>query len=200
MTAILNDETYTIDTEDMEETLSQNIRTYAEENNLTVDGDLDSVIASFSETVVAYYKTSIAFPYLSEIASFFRIFDKLMSYILPCVAIFALILLVVIYRLNGYKKNRFFQYLAYSLLSGAISTLVIPIFCYANGFYKRISFTQEYVYRFVVTYFENGLRYFVIAGIVLAVFGILSIITSCVIKSRLKKEHTPHSSHSHSEV
>jgi hypothetical protein len=201
MTATLNDETYTIDTDEMQETLSKNIRTYTEENNLTVDGDLDSIIASFTDTVIAYYKTSIAFPYLSEIASFFRLFDKLMRYILPCVTIFALILLVVIYRLNGYKKNRFFRYLAYSLLSGAISTLVIPIFCYINGFYKHISFTQEYVYRFVVKYFENGLRYFAIAGIVLAICGILSIITSCVIKSRLKKEHVAaNPSHSHSEA
>lgn len=191
----LHDEDYTLDTSAMEQRLSENIHTYATENNLVVDGDIDAVISSFTSTVVAYYKTAGEFPYFDQITSIFHLFDKLIIYIMPCMSVFCIVLVILLWRLNTFKKNRTFRYLSYGFLSSAISILVIPIACFASGFYKRILITPEYVYRYLISYLTNGLQIFIYVGIGLFIFGAIFIFVSFQIKQKLKKKSA--SSHSH---
>ena len=197
VSSLLNDQTYPLNTSAMEQKLSENIKNYATANNLTVDGDIDEVIKNFTSTIVAYYKSAIQFPYFDQIASMFRLFDKVLLYILPCMAVFSVILIILLIRLNTFKKNRIFRYLAYSLLSSSLSILVIPVFCYITGFYRKLSISPEYVYKYIVSYTENGLKVFVLAGVLLFAAGILSIIISTMIKKKLKAEHVPAHPHHH---
>ncbi len=198
-TETINGSVYEFQTKELEDTLAKNITTYAEKNNLTVDGDLNEVIKNFTENIIDYYKTSVKFPYLDQIAQVFTLFQKLFLYILSASIIFILILLVALKRLTSFKKNRFFRYMAYSLLSASMSLLVIPIFCYQTGFYKKIVFTPEYVYRYVVSYVENGLSVFTSIGIILFVLGLICAIIEALIKKKLKEEKVPaHHHHHHS--
>jgi len=192
---------YSLDTSAMEKKLSENIKQYVEEKNLEVDGDIDEVISNFTAAVMTYYKSAIHFPYFDQIASVFRLFDRLLMYILPCMAVFAVVLIILLIRLNTFKKNRAYRYLAYSFLSSALSTLVIPAFCYITKFYRRLNISPEYLYKYIVAYMENGLRIFVTAGLLLLGAGIISITVSAVIKKRLKEEHIPvhHHHHHHDE-
>lgn len=199
VSSLLNNQEYSLNTSGMEQKLSENIKNYATTNNLTVDGDIDDVIKNFTSTIVAYYKSAIQFPYFDQIASMFRLFDKLLLYILPCMAIFSVILIILLVRLNTFKKNRIFRYLAYSTLSSALSILVIPIFCYITGFYKKLAISPEYVYKYIVAYIENGLLFFVIAGVLLFAAGIIFIIVSAMIKKKLKAEHVPAHHHHHAQ-
>lgn len=197
--SLLNNQEYPLDTSAMKEKLSENIKNYTIEHNLEVDGDIDEVISSFTSTVMAYYQSAIQFPYFDQIASTFRLFDRLLIYILPCMAVFSAILIILLIRLNTFKKNRAYRYLAYSLLSSALSILIIPVFCYITGFYKKLLISPEYMYRFIVSYMENGLKFFVCAGILLFIAGIISIFVSARIKKKLKEEHVPIHHHHHEE-
>ena len=197
--SLLENREYTLDTLNMETKLSENIKDYAAEKNLEVDGDIDEVISNFTSTVMTYYKSALQFPYFDQIASIFRLFDRLLLYILPAMAVFSMILIILLLRLNTFKKNRAYRYLAYSLLSSALSILIIPAFCYITGFYKRLNISPEYVYRYIVSYMENGLKFFVIVGILLFIAGSISIFVSARIKKKLKEEHVPIHHHHHNE-
>lgn len=197
--SMLNDQNYPLDTSFMEKKLSENIKNYATENNLAVDGDIDEVIASFTSTVMAYYTSALQFPYFDQIASMFRLFDRLLMYLLPCMIIFSAILIILLLRLNTFKKNRAYRYLAYSSLSSALSILVIPLFCYITMFYKKLHISPEYLYKYIVAYMENGLKSFMITGIAFFAVGILFIFISAIIKKKLKEEHVPVHHHHHDE-
>ena len=194
---MMNNQSYTLDTSAMEQKLSENIQAYVSENNLAVDGDMNEVIRNFTSTIMAYYKTAVQLPYFDQIASMFRLFDKLLMYILPCMIVFSIVLIILLFRLNTFKKNRIFRYLAYSALSSAISVLILPAFCYITKFYRKLAISPEYVYKYIISYIENGIFIFLIAGIILFVFGIVFIITSSMIKAKLKKEYVPVHHHHH---
>ena len=189
--SLINNQKHEMDTSAMETKLSENIKNYAEEHNLVVDGDIDEVIASFTSAVISYYKSAVQFPYFDQISSLFRLFNRLLTYLMPCMIIFSLILVILIVRLNTFKKNRIFRYLSYAFLSSSLSILVIPIFSYITKFYKRLIFSEEHEYKYIVAYIDNGLRIFVIIGIGLFVLGILSILNGAIIKKKLKEEHVP---------
>ncbi len=122
--SLINEQKHEMDTSAMETKLSENIKNYAEEHNLVVDGDIDTVIASFTSAVISYYKSAVQFPYFDQISSLFRLFNKLLTYLMPCMIIFSLILVILIIRLNTFKKNRIFRYLSYAFLSSSLSLLV----------------------------------------------------------------------------
>ena len=191
VSTLMRNETFDFDSTNMETRLSENIRSYVAANNLSVDGDIDEVISSFSSTVVAYYKSALQFPYFDQIASIFRLLDRVLLYILPTMIIFSVILIVLLIRLNTFKKNRIFRYMAYSFLSSSISILVIPVFSYVTNFYKKLAISPEYVNKYIVAYGGNGIFVFLMAGILLFVLGIVFIVISSMIKAKLKKEYVP---------
>mgnify|MGYP000470591490 FL=1 len=92
--SMMNNQSYTLDTSAMEQKLSENIQAYVSENNLAVDGDMNEVIRNFTSTIMAYYKTAVQLPYFDQIASMFRLFDKLLMYILPCMIVFSIVLII----------------------------------------------------------------------------------------------------------
>lgn len=197
VSALMNNQTYTLDTSSMEQKLAENIKAYVAANNLEVDGDIDEVIQNFTSTVSAYYKSAVKLPYFDQVASMFRLFDKLLLYIIPAMLVFSIILITLIMRLNTFKKNRIFRYLSYSCLSSAISILILPVFCYITGFYKKLMISPEYVYHYVVSFIDNGIFVLFIIGILFFAAGILCIVTSTMIKAKLKKEKVPVRHHHH---
>ena len=98
------------------------------------------------------------------------------------------------------KKNRIFRYLAYSVMSGAITTIIPVIYSFSTGFYKKIQIYPVYVYKFMIRYLENGLKILATVGIMLFIVALIMIFLSTYIKSRyLKEARIHHHHHHHSE-
>lgn len=182
--AALNSKTYSINMDEYKRNLADNIKAYVEENNLMVDGEMDAVIDEITTEIMDYYTDIIRVPYASTIGNVFRAIDKLFFIVCIPVLIFAAIIVWIICRQNLSKKNRIFRYSAYATMSGAISVLIIPIFCMVTEFYKKIQINPEYIYRFMVSYIENGINILLIIGGVLFAVSLIMIGTSTYIKHK----------------
>lgn len=192
LTAELNSNVFKVNLERYEEKLEENIYSYVEEKQLKVDGDMEKVVSDISQEITEYYVEMLRVPYASTIGVIFRTVTKLFPFIFVAMLVFSIITLWIIYVQNPYKKNRIFRYLAYATMSGAISTLIIPIYCMVTKFYERIQIRPEYVYRFIVRYIEDGLKILMIVGIVLFVTSVIMIIASTYIKHRYKQAARKH--------
>lgn len=190
--AELNSTTFKFDTEIYRKKLSDNIYAYIEANNLTADGDVDEVVGHLVDDIMDYYIDTIRVPYAATIGVIFRNISHYFKYVFAFMLLLSVGVIVLIVMQHPHKKNRIFRYLAYSTMSGAISVLVIPIFCMVTGFYKRLQIYPEYMYRFMVRYIENGINVFLIIGIILLLTSFIMIGLSSYIKYRYKHMHHSH--------
>ncbi len=185
--AQLNSKICDVDTTKAKEKLVSNINKYVKKNNLTADGDQEEIVNGFADDIMEYYTDAIQVPYAGQVGNIFRMISKYFMYICPIMLVFSAAIIYVLFKFNTRKKNRVFRYMAYSVMSGAFSVLIIPICCYISGFYKRLQIYPEYVYRFIVKYIENGLRLMTIIGIILAIAAGVMIAVSSYIKHKLKQ-------------
>lgn len=188
LTAELNSNVFNVNINSYKEKLSENIYAYVAENNLKVDGDADKIINDISDEIMDYYVEIIRVPYASTIGVVFRTVTKIFPILTLVMFIFALVAGWVIVAQNTDKKNRILRYFSYAVMSGAFSTLVIPLYCTISKFYERIQIRPEYVYKFIVQYIEDGVYILLCTGIVLFITAICMIIGSSYIKSRYKKK------------
>lgn len=178
-----------------EEKFSANIRAYVEEHQLQVDGDMDSIIADISDEILGYYLEMIRIPYASTIGSIFRMISQYFIYVFVAMLIFTIITIWIIYKQNTVKKNRIFRYLAYGVMSGALSTLIPPIYCRITKFYTKLQIYPEYMYKFIVRYIENGINIMTVVGVILFITALACIAISSYL--RYKYIHTKHHHHHH---
>ncbi len=178
--------------------LAANINDYVARNNLGVDGDQNTVIEHISNDIITCYEEMIKIPYASTIGMVFRNINKYFLMLLVPITIFAIVCILLLYKQNKVKKNRIFRYLAYSIMSGAISIVIPVIYSRSTGFYKKLQIHPEYVYKFIIRYFENGLNIMTVIGVVLFVLALVMIALSTYIKSMYIKagaRHRHHHSH-----
>ena len=197
--AELNSTAFEIDTEIYRKKLSDNIYAYIEANNLTADGDVDEIVTHLINDIMDYYIDAIRVPYSATIGVIFRNISYYFKYIFGAMLVLSVAVITLIVMQNPYKKNRIFRYLAYSTMSAAISTLVIPVFCIITRFYRKLQIYPEYMYKFLVRYIENGINVFLIIGIVILVTSFVMIGLSSYIKYRYKHMHHTHHRHSTEE-
>lgn len=190
--AELNSTVFDIDTDGYKQKLSDNIYEYIEENNLTSDGNVDEIVAEFTDDVMDYYIDIIRIPYAAKIGVLFRTIKNYFSSIFAIMMILIAVVTGIITKLNPHKKNRIFRYLAYSTMSGAFSILVVPAFCNINGFYRRLQIYPEYMYKFIVKYIESGLNKMFLIGGTLFVLSLIMIALSSYIKHRYKHPEKYH--------
>lgn len=184
----LNGSTFNVDISKYTEKLEENIHKYVEEKSLSSDGDTDEIITEISAEITSYYLKSLKVPYAYNLGIVCKMFDNHFLLVFVAFIIFAVALIWVIYMQNPYKRNRIFRFIAYSTMSGAISTLVIPIYCYVTNFYKKIQIYPEYFYRFVITYIEHTINVMLVIGIILIIISIIMIVMSTYIKHIYMKE------------
>lgn len=178
-----------------EQKFSANIKDYAQKHQLKVDGDMDAIIADISDDIMDYYLEMIRIPYASTIGSIFRMISGYFIYVFVAMIIFTVITIWVIYKQNPYKKNRIFRYLAYGTMSGAISTLIPPLYCIITRFYTKLQIYPEYMYKFIVRYIENGISIMMVVGVILLITALTCIALSSYLK--YKYVHTKHHHHHH---
>ena len=151
-----------------------------------------------SNDIITCYEEMIKIPYASTIGMVFRNINKYFLMLLIPITIFAIVCILLLYKQNKVKKNRIFRYLAYSIMSGAISIVIPVIYSRSTGFYKKLQIHPEYVYKFIIRYFENGLNIMTVIGVVLFVLALVMIALSTYIKSMYIKagaRHRHHHSH-----
>ena len=193
--AQLNSTPYQVNLDNYKENLKANIRDYVEKNELTANGDTDAIIDDIVNVIMDNYVKTISIPYATNIGSIFRTIRMYFIYVFGAMIIFALVAIWVINKQNPYKKNRVFRYLAYATMSGAITTLVPPIYCVVTKFYTKIQLYPQYLYDFIVRYIENGIRIMTVIGVILAVSALLMIAASTYLKYSYihsKKHHHHH--------
>lgn len=184
--AELNSTTFEINIDAYKQKLTDNIYAYVEKNDLTVDGDMEEIVQEFSDEIMDYYVDIIRLPYAATIGAIFRTISDYFPYVFIAMLVLALGTIWILVKQNPQKKNRIFRYLAYSTMSGAISTLVIPIFCMVTRFYKRLHIYPEYMYKFIVKYIEEGIHIMTVIGGILFVTAIVMICLSSYIKYQYK--------------
>ena len=196
LNAQLNSTLYKINLDSYKTKLTINIKEYVEKNQLVADGNEDEIIEAITDNIMDYYIKMISIPYASTIGSIFRTISAYFPYVFFAMLIFAIITIWIINKQNPHKKNRVFRYLAYAIMSGAITTLVPPIYCIYTNFYTKIQVYPGYLYDFIVRYIENGIRIMLIIGIILFIVAIAMIALSTYIK--YKYIHVKHHHHHHS--
>lgn len=184
--AELNSSTFQINIEGYSKKLSDNIYAYVEENDLTADGNVDEIIAGFCDEIMDYYLEIIRLPYAATIGVVFRTISDYFPYVFIAMLVLSLATIWVLVKQNPHKRNRIFRYMAYSTMSGAFSTLIVPIFCIVTRFYRKLQIYPEYMYKFIVRYIEDGINIMLIIGIILLITSIVMICLSSYIKYQYK--------------
>lgn len=198
--AELNSTTFQINTETYRKKLSDNIYAYIDANNLTADGNVDEIVTHLIDDIMKDYINAIRVPYAATIGVIFRNIAYYFNYVFVAMLVLSVGVIILIVAQNPHKRNRIFRYLAYSTMSGAISTLVIPVFCMVTRFYRKLQIYPEYMYKFMVRYIEDGINVFLIIGIVLLLISFVMIGLSSYIKYRYKHMHHRHHRHHGSEA
>ena len=198
--AQLNSTTFNVNTFIYKQKLQDNINQYVNDNNLSVDGDRDKIISDISDEIVNYYLDMIKIPYANTVSVIFRNIIKYFPLIVAPMVVMGAVCVFLLCVQNKRKKNRIFRYLAYSVMSGAITTIIPVIYSFSTGFYKKIQIYPVYVYKFMIRYLENGLKILATVGIMLFIVALIMIFLSTYIKSRyLKEARIHHHHHHHSE-
>lgn len=184
--AELTSTTFDINIEGYKQKLSDNIYTYVNENDLTSDGNVDEIVAEFCDEIMDYYIEIIRLPYAATIGAIFRTISDYFPYVFVAMLVLSLGTIWILVKQNPHKKNRIFRYMAYSTMSGAVSTLVVPIFCIVTRFYRRLQIYPAYMYKFIVRYIEDGINIMLIIGVILFITSIAMICLSSYIKYQYK--------------
>ncbi len=184
--AELTSTTFDINIEGYKQKLRDNIYTYVNENDLTSDGNVDEIVAEFCDEIMDYYIEIIRLPYAATIGAIFRTISDYFPYVFVAMLVLSFGTIWILVKQNPHKKNRIFRYMAYSTMSGAVSTLVVPIFCIVTRFYRRLQIYPAYMYKFIVRYIEDGINIMLIIGVILFVTSIAMICLSSYIKYQYK--------------
>lgn len=179
--AELNSTAFKIDTEGYKQRLSENIYTYVERNDLTADGDLREIVAGFGDDILDYYMEIIRLPHASSLGAIIRMISDYFPFVFAAMFVLSVCTIWILIKLNPHRKGRLCRYLAYSTMSGAVSTLFVPVFCRVTGFYKKLQIYPEYLYDFIVNYFERGIDTLFVTGfLLLAIAGMLICFSTCM--------------------
>lgn len=179
--AVLNSTTFEIDLEGYKQKLSENIYVYVEKRNLTADGDTGEIVADFTDEIMDCYMDIIRVPHAGAMGAVVRTISDYFPFLLAAMILLSVCTIWILVKQNPHKKSRLFRYLSYSIMSGAVSTLIVPVFCDITKFYKNLQIYPEYMYKFIVNYLENGTYVMLIIGLLLfAAAGVLICLSCCM--------------------
>lgn len=177
--AELNSTPFEVDLEGYKQKLSRNIYAYVKKNNLTADGDAGEIVADFTNEIMDYYIDIIRVPHAASMGAVVRTISDYFPFLFVAMILLSVCTIWILIKQNPRKKSRLFRYLSYSIMSGAVSTLIVPFFCDITKFYKKLQIYPEYLYEFIVNYLENGAYVMLIIGLLLFAAGGVLICLSC---------------------
>lgn len=173
--------------------LSDNVRQYYADGNVSVDNETQEIISSYVAEILAIYRNTVRMPGLDLIIEGKAVFDKYFTAALLGSLILSLVLIILCIKIHKHV-HRGLRYVAYATGGTALMLIILPCFLYLGKVYERISLTPQYFYHFAVTFVSRILLMFVVAGIVWLVISICLILL--VSAKRKKAKHRHHSHHS----
>lgn len=190
--AELNSTVFKINTGVYKQKLSANIYDYVKKNDLTADGDVGEVIRGFTDDIMDCYIEMIRLPHASSMGVVFRMISDYFPLVFTAMTVLSVCTIRILVKQNPRRKGRLSRYLAYSTMSGAVSVLFVPVFSLITGFYRKLQIYPEYMYKFIVNYFEHGINTMLITGVLLfAAAGVMICFSSCMeyqMKQRKRKK------------
>ncbi len=177
--AELNSTTFEINLKGYKQKLSKNIYAHVKKNNLAADGDTREIVADFTNEIMDCYMEIIRMPYAASMGVVFRNIEVYFPFLFVVMIFLSVCTIWILVKQNPHKKRRLFRYLSYSIMSGAVSILIVPVFFFFFKFYKKLQIYPEYMYKFIVNYFENGTYVMLIIGLLLFAAGGVLICLSC---------------------
>ncbi len=179
---IYNNDELDIDTETMKEKLDENIKEYAEDNNILITSSVKSQIQTFEETIIDTYYSSVVYS-ASALNSIGKVVYKIIpmvtiaKYVVYAVTVVFILILMIINRKN---ITQTLKYLGVSLISSGGLLILVEILekMYINT--SGVTIFNDNISMILETIVSDILNKFTIIGIIAIIVGIIFNIISAL--------------------
>ena len=174
-TNTFDNHTYTVDTSAIEDTLTENVKTFLLQQGIDVSENQDA-IDEYVQDICKIYRDRVKLPGLNYISQLSNLYKKYFLYLIAGSVIFALVNAFLCIKLHSYL-HRGLRYVVYSFGGAAIMTFAAPFIAFLNGFYKNLQISPNYFNHFLVSFIENvffqlfiwAATYLVLSGVTLLI-------------------------------
>lgn len=175
ISAFYSGEETLVDTITFKQQLYAAIDVYIKDNNIKVNDETKANISYFVNEAAEIYVAQISIPFFSTIANYLYKGRGVLNAVTASLAVFALVIIAMIYFTNRYKHRRF-RYLFIGSSAGLLAVLVLPTFVFIADKIRKINLTTRSTYNLFVDYFNGLFSSFYIWAGVLAVASVLFLI------------------------
>ena len=176
ISAFYSGETTLVDTISFKQKLYAAIDVYISDKNIKVNDETNVNISYFVNEAADIYVAQISIPFFSTIANYIYKGRSVLNAVTASLAVFALVVIAIIFFTNKYKHRRF-RYLFIGSSAGMLAVTVLPTVVFISDRIRKINLTTRSIYNLFVDYF-NGLfsSFYIWAGVLLAASVFLLIL------------------------
>lgn len=187
MESITNSQTYAFDSNGLKQELQSSLETYAEIQSLEITDEIQSNLDAFLGQCISYFESQCRVPLANTLSSAFNLFTTYCPLILGACGAFALLILWLLYAMNGFRRAT--PFVVYGLHGGALMVFLPSIIVLISKFYERIHLAPEYVYKFSVAMVNSVLNMTTLISSIVLVLGFILIAVSYVVTRKNSPSH-----------
>lgn len=180
--AVLNGDSYNINTDYVKDTLTSNIEAYIQSNNIPEENIDREGINNLIDHICLIYSKNLSVSFLYYYNSLKAIFRQLIVYGLPALALLSIACLLVILRSNKWL-HRSLRFVSYSLLAATIMTSILPLGLLISKKYQQLNVRPVYFSKMLARYLRASLNIYLVVSLILFIGALLII---CVIYYKKK--------------
>lgn len=198
ITASVEGHDYQPDTSAAKERLINSIHAYVQESGAELTDETKANADKFADEIMTAYAKNIKIPFFNYFVMVKNAVMGLIYIAIPVLLILSVAAIVILIRMHKWL-HRALRYISYSTIAVSLMTFILPAYLMADGIYKRISISPEYVYNFLVKYIDNSLStFFVMSGVFAAISAVL--IVAIYIKRKKLEEKSRNHRHEHRQT
>ncbi len=182
--ATLNGTSYVIDTSSIRDSLSSNITSYADINDISYDADNSQSIDEFIDRVCELYSANLAVPYLSYYKGLKTSFTKVIIVGVPLLLVLSIFAAFLLTRLDNWL-HRALRYIAYSFLGAAVMTAIAPGILLITRRYRYLNISPAYINKLLSNYLGQSLFIYVYSAFILLAIAMIIIVIIYYMRSKL---------------
>ncbi len=183
ITAFYSGSNTLVDTTQFKQDLNAAIDEYVAEKGLNPDSVKEENVEYLVDSATSIYVNTVTIPFFSTFANFIYKYDTPLSVSIGGLALFAAVIICIIFFTNEYKHRRY-RYLCYSTITATLCLAVIPTIVFASGYITKVNIATRALYNLFVSYFSSMFAQFYIFA---AIFAVVSIILFIVFRRKYKK-------------
>lgn len=183
--AVLNKQEAAIDTNTLKVRLNEDIKKYAADKKIVINGAMQKNIDAFVNSIVEKYQYLTQFPYLDIYASATKLYAKVFIIAIPILLFAFGIVCLLLYRLyrNFHQRKRYYSYV---FIGSGLLCAALSMYLYMSRFFEKININPQYMYNLFINLIKAFLIANIISGMVLITAGIL---IAYIKVNRKKKEY-----------